>query len=490
MKRRIYAYTKTLDTMSVYFDEGLMAIKKDHPGWTDAIKAVHAGDGDAAWIAMNVDQLVSGWTDGTFKVVGGHITMGGERIPPELERRAMEHFRDGRMTFIAFLRFWERLSRNPSMRSVESLYRFMTANSIPIDKDGYFYAFKGVTADYLDQWTRTLNNRPGNFHEVPRNKVSDDPRAHCHYGLHVGSLRYALGYGTRQIVCRVDPEHVVCVPYDSAQKMRACQYAVVAFSTGANLPMPVFDPVEVSSGIVEGYVDTPMEGVSEEEREKLIALSQYRLRGEEPPHGMAPKEDHDPWNPNTAQGGNIDDGDDTVTPPAPEEPEIEEEEDPDEEEVDCDGCGEPEEDCICCPDCERDPCECCEECGQLPCECCDGCALYICECKKKPKDDAPSTDGVQEMPDREETVAKDLAPLFSAPPEPEVTEAVDDPEELAFVKAIKEAVKVAKVKNGGDLMGCSRSELRVLGKPMGIVKLWKKGKQELIHDIEVWMASH
>jgi hypothetical protein len=82
--------------------------------------------------------------------------------------------------------------------------------------------------DYKDCHSGTIDNHPGQAPSVPRNKVSDDPQTACHFGLHVGSLEYATSFGRRVVIVKVDPEHVVCVPYDcTSQKMRVCEYEVV-----------------------------------------------------------------------------------------------------------------------------------------------------------------------------------------------------------------------------------------------------------------------
>jgi hypothetical protein len=39
------------------------------------------------------------------------------------------------------------------------------------------------------------------------------------------------------VICRIDPEHVVCIPKDSRQqKMRVCKYEVVGHHTGQVMP--------------------------------------------------------------------------------------------------------------------------------------------------------------------------------------------------------------------------------------------------------------
>lgn len=142
------------------------------------------------------------------------------------------------------MRFWERLRRNPSYRSVQQLFPFLEKEGIPVERDGTFLAYKSITHDNKDQHTKTIDNSPGTKHIMPRNLVSDDPKTACHFGFHVGSLNYAsrTWTGAKLVICRIDPEHVVCVPYDhNAEKMRVCQYEVVGYH-GDKLPSTVFDP--------------------------------------------------------------------------------------------------------------------------------------------------------------------------------------------------------------------------------------------------------
>ena len=81
--------------------------------------------------------------------------------------------------------------------------------------------------------------------KVHRNRVSDDPNTPCHFGLHVGSLEYAQSFGERVVIVRVDPEHVVCVPYDcTSQKMRVCEYEVVGLHIEGHMPSTTIDDGE------------------------------------------------------------------------------------------------------------------------------------------------------------------------------------------------------------------------------------------------------
>lgn len=152
-----------------------------------------------------------------------------DALPTVLRERAVK-MADQDKDPIGLARFWERLQKNPSKRSVDGLFQFLEHLGIPILADGTFLAYKGVDEDLYDKHSHTNLNKPGSVFVMPRNQVSDDPQTPCHEGLHVGALGYASSFGLRTVVVQVDPEHVVCVPRDeSAQKMRTCEYRVVGF---------------------------------------------------------------------------------------------------------------------------------------------------------------------------------------------------------------------------------------------------------------------
>lgn len=127
---------------------------------------------------------------------------------------------------------------------MEQLYPFLKHSGIPFTADGCFLAYKGVKGDYTDCHTGKISNMPGVTNEMPRNKISDDPNHACHEGFHVGALGHARGYGTRVIICKVAPEDVVCVPYDSSQqKMRVSKYVIMG-NYGDTLPSTLFEEIE------------------------------------------------------------------------------------------------------------------------------------------------------------------------------------------------------------------------------------------------------
>lgn len=188
---------------------------------------------------LSTKSSIEKWATGKFKVAEeGKILYNGKEVPASLSARIHAMATDGESPEPLF-KFWERLEKNPSYRSVNQLYDFLQNQNIPIIEDGTFYAYKAVRADYRDIHSGTILNKIGTTISMPRNQISDDPEVPCHEGLHVGALEYASSFGgpdSRLIICKIDPEHVVCVPRDhDAQKMRVCQYKVIG-NHGTELP--------------------------------------------------------------------------------------------------------------------------------------------------------------------------------------------------------------------------------------------------------------
>ncbi len=195
------------------------------------------------------------------------MTYCGQSVPEGIKRRVLALSAEGKSPN-PLLRFYERLQKNPSKRSVDQLFPFLDKMNIPITADGCFLAYKGVNSDYTDRHSGTISNRPGTTVKLPRNLVSDDPREECHFGLHVGARSYAGNFADKMVICKVDPENVVCVPYDnSQQKMRVCEYKVIG-NYGDDLPSDVIDGEDLETAHDTHSVETIEEEIESVEQLK------------------------------------------------------------------------------------------------------------------------------------------------------------------------------------------------------------------------------
>jgi hypothetical protein len=232
------------------------------------------------------------WAKGKFTVVNDMVSYDGAPIPVELNKRILDMASKGDDP-TAVLNFWEKLQKNPSFRSVKQLWSFLAHQGIPLTTDGCFLAYKGVRSDYKDQYSGIHDNSPGAVHEMPRNKISDDPNHACHEGFHVGALEYARGFSQRVVVCKVDPEHVVCVPYDhSAQKMRVCKYVVIG-NYGSQLPDTVFVEDDITQDETTESTESDSETDLENETYDTELIDEDEDRDDDPTNFEEDEEDEE-----------------------------------------------------------------------------------------------------------------------------------------------------------------------------------------------------
>jgi|TARA_R110002167_G_scaffold37273_2_gene116897 hypothetical protein len=200
----------------------------------EAIKEVFKG---------NTNERKAMETEG-FEFFGSEIKVDGEFLPKVLADWITRLKKDG-LPITLFLPFWRRLKLNPDYRTVNErgFYDFLAQKELALTEDGCFIGYRGVREDYWSQSgnTRTevlqgqtdsygrILNSVGSTIEVKRNGVSTDKKVACAaHSLHVGSLKYAQGWGNRVVIVKVDPKDVVSVAECSSwQKLRVCKFEVI-----------------------------------------------------------------------------------------------------------------------------------------------------------------------------------------------------------------------------------------------------------------------
>ena len=235
-------FTMTNESITVVLNGKVCTVQKGSPNFLNLRQAIMAEKWDEVPKHFTIQNSLEAWANGKFTLKEGKFHFNGDPIPDSLNRRIASMAGGGEDPEPLF-KFWERLQRNPSMRSVEQTWPFMEHMSIPITKDGCLLAYKGVNSNLTDKYTGQVSNEIGTINEMARNKISDDPNQGCHYGFHVGALAYARSFASRVVICKVDPADIVCVPYESShQKMRVCKYKVVGHWNGQPMPNTTIDP--------------------------------------------------------------------------------------------------------------------------------------------------------------------------------------------------------------------------------------------------------
>lgn len=158
------------------------------------------------------------------------VLLNGEVVHNSIAERILE-FIELDLPFKHLMLFLENVELNPSFQSRQEVFRFVENKDLPITEDGHFLAYKRVTNDYLDIYSKTIENRIGQTVKMSRRDVDDDRAKECSCGFHVGSFKgyvnnFHRGTGHVMIV-KVHPKDVVSVPMHDEQKIRVCEYYVL-----------------------------------------------------------------------------------------------------------------------------------------------------------------------------------------------------------------------------------------------------------------------
>lgn len=281
-------YSLTNESITVVWEGKSHTIQRSAPNFASLRSAIISERWDDVPKHLTVSNSLQDWAKGKFTLSGNTFFHDGTELPQELNRRIVSMATKGESPEPLF-RFWERLLKNPSWRSVKQLYPFLQHKGIPITEDGCFLAYKSVKNDYKDVHSGQFDNKPGSVLQMPRNQISDDPQQACHEGFHVGALEYARSFhsGGRLVVCKVDPSDVVCIPYDSShQKMRVCKYEVIGNHNGEHLPSTTFkeDTYEEAPEEPETEDDAIEDEDSEEELDETEETPSESEESEEEDH--------------------------------------------------------------------------------------------------------------------------------------------------------------------------------------------------------------
>lgn len=215
--------------ISVFTNDEVFTITADNDRFAEVLMLLNQNRFADAIAIMNVKKAVELYVEGEIIISGNKLTYKGMHIDNAMTQRLISSMQNGK-PFWPLLNFFRKLMKNPDKNVVSQLYGFMMHNDIEITESGNFIAWKRVTSDYKDIYTKSIDNSPGTTVTMKRKDVVKDPKITCAPGLHLCAKPYLKHYagGTGVIVsCECSPTHVVAVPvdYDNA-KMRVCQYVV------------------------------------------------------------------------------------------------------------------------------------------------------------------------------------------------------------------------------------------------------------------------
>lgn len=198
----------------------------------------------------------------------GNVFVNGKPIAKQIGDRIKAHIELG-ISPVPIINFLAKLDQNPSARARIELFDFLENKNLPLDDEGFFYAYKTVGPDYwskrggnlvltsgvTDDKGRILNS-VGAVITCDRSEVDDARENTCSFGLHAGGLTYVTKtyykHGDKILIVKINPKDVVAVPKDyNAQKLRTASYEVISEYTG---PLPDYT-LNPSDSYDYGYED-------------------------------------------------------------------------------------------------------------------------------------------------------------------------------------------------------------------------------------------
>lgn len=177
-------------------------------------------------------------------VDGKEVYFDGDPLRGEISDLIKKMFEEGKaLDFKPLVNFLEKAKTNPSLKSVDDLYRWIKKGDLVIDPDGDIVAYKGVNVNSEgisvsvhsgkafvngEEVIGYIPNVPGTVISMPRSNVDDNEAVACSTGLHAGTYSYASSFAGRLLLVKINPRDVVSVPRDSSdQKLRVSRYTVL-----------------------------------------------------------------------------------------------------------------------------------------------------------------------------------------------------------------------------------------------------------------------
>ena len=200
-----YQYIITPNTVMIACEGEITTVDSSNKNFGLIVECVKSGFFEDAIKYSDAVAALREYLDGDISVTNAGVTYKGKDMTGELTNRMIDSM-DAGVEPKELSKFMANVMENPSFRSVQELFRFLEACSLPITSDGHFLAYKRVREDYTDVHSGTFDNSVGQMVEMERNEVNDNADETCSAGLHFCSRSY-LGHfgGSNIMVLKIHP---------------------------------------------------------------------------------------------------------------------------------------------------------------------------------------------------------------------------------------------------------------------------------------------
>jgi hypothetical protein len=263
----------TDDSITVYIDGETYTVPRDWRGYDHLVHLLRQDPVNVEAVLGHVGGYDPNFKDHAFTVAEDvnmddieitrrAVFFKGQRVDTNLTRRLLD-VQEAGLPIDPWLKFMSNVYDNPAEYARAELYDWVERSGLPITSDGCFLAYKRV-ADrltdqslegdeprYVDLYSRTFDNSPGQVVQMDRKDVDAVRAHHCSTGLHFCSERYLNGYGANgngqaTLIVKVNPADVVSIPDDyNFSKGRTWRYEVIQVIPDPVIPQEIEwdDPV-------------------------------------------------------------------------------------------------------------------------------------------------------------------------------------------------------------------------------------------------------
>lgn len=257
-----YELTVVINSSNVVFasELGYMSFLQSHVNFEKATRyALELIDdsiiSEDTWKVLenlhSTEKAIVEWANGRLSIEGNRVRFDGDLLPASLETHLLALYRSkDENSLQAWTNFTDKLREASHVDTHNRLHAFLQYNDLAINPEGNVLAWKVVSHDFLDKYSRTLDNSVGKEVVMPRTKVTHDPSKTCSHGLHACAfeyLRYFGSTGDQLILVEIDVRDIVSVPTDyNGKKVRCCKYKVISHvGTWGSDVGPDSDPLEL-----------------------------------------------------------------------------------------------------------------------------------------------------------------------------------------------------------------------------------------------------
>jgi hypothetical protein len=255
-------YTITDKSIIIFINSKTLTISRNDDRYNEVNELIRTERFDEILDLFDVKSKIISTSNGGLYLRNGVLRCDKFDIPALLSRRITTMIKKG-YNYNHLVTFLENLWSNPGLNSrsasenksvVDEIYGFVEACELPITPDGYILAYKMVTRDFKDLYTKTMDNSVGAIVKMDRQRVDSIRNNTCSSGLHFCSRAYlSSGYGTEHsdqvVVVKINPRDIVSIPTDyNNAKGRACEYEIVDAIAWGEVITPWF---------TDEYTDTP-----------------------------------------------------------------------------------------------------------------------------------------------------------------------------------------------------------------------------------------